>query len=443
MQIEGVHVSQQRLVLTLLAGILLLLGSPALLAATWPVLNGNDSGPGSFRDAVSFAGDGDNIIFAPGVTVVTLTSGEVVLNRNNLTIDADLTRVIIRRNPTSPPFRVLRVLRGIGAFPNNVTIRNVAISNGLVADNGGGILNAARLLMFDSALSNNRSTAGFGGGGLANLPSGQFLAFRCLFEGNRGDYGGGLVQENGGQIYLYESLVKDNIADGDGGGITSQSIDTLADVFLRNTTFTGNSALGFGDPLIGAGAAINNVASGTGATANMVILHSTIAGQTSPRAALTNFVNAGVATVSLGGTLFANNSGINVSTGSGASTTSDGYNLSDDNTGGGLPTDLRNTNPLLAPFANYGGPTFTYALLPGSPAINAGVPSGAADPTTDARGIARPQQGVRDIGAYESRGFTLALANGVQTTQINTAFPSPLIVTVAAIDPSEPVVGGV
>jgi len=435
---------QLRWVSSLLAGVLLLLASPALLAATWPVLNGNDGGPGSFRDAVALAGDGDDIIFAPGVTVVTLTSGEVVISRNNLTIDADLTRVIIRRNATSPAFRVLRVLRGIGAFPNNVTIRNVAISNGVVAGDGGGILNGARLLMFDSALSNNRSTAGFGGGGLANLPSGQFLAFRCLFEGNRGDYGGGLVQENGGQIYLYESLVKDNIADGDGGGITSQSIDTLADVFLRNTTFTGNSALGFGVPGTGTGSAINNVASGTGANSNMVILHSTIVGQPGAgRSALVNFINAGVASVTFSGTLFANNAGPNLASGGGASTTSDGYNLSDDNTGGGLPTDLRNTNPLLAPFANYGGPTFTYALLPGSPAINAGIPFGA-DPTTDARGIARPQQGVRDIGAYESRGFSLSLVSGSpQTAALNAAFAAPLVVGVAPLGMGEPVNGGV
>src|SRR4029077_11837189 len=52
--------------------------------------------------------------------------------------------------------------------------------------------------------------------------------------------------------------------------------------------------------------------------------------------------------------------------------TSHGYNLSDDNGGGYLsePGDQINTDPLLGPLQNNGGPTFTHALLPGSPAID-------------------------------------------------------------------------
>lgn len=58
-----------------------------------------------------------------------------------------------------------------------------------------------------------------------------------------------------------------------------------------------------------------------------------------------------------------------------------------------------NTNPLLGPLANNGGPTLTMALLPGSPAIDAGSAIGA--PATDQRGILRPQGPGVDIGAYE------------------------------------------
>ncbi len=46
--------------------------------------------------------------------------------------------------------------------------------------------------------------------------------------------------------------------------------------------------------------------------------------------------------------------------------------------GGGVltgPGDQINTNPLLGPLQDNGGPTFTHALLPGSPAIDAGDPS--------------------------------------------------------------------
>jgi hypothetical protein len=49
----------------------------------------------------------------------------------------------------------------------------------------------------------------------------------------------------------------------------------------------------------------------------------------------------------------------------------------------------------LAPLADNGGPTFTRALLNGSPAIDYGNPSGCTDPagaplTTDQRGRPRP-----------------------------------------------------
>jgi hypothetical protein len=87
-----------------------------------------------------------------------------------------------------------------------------------------------------------------------------------------------------------------------------------------------------------------------------------------------------------------------------------GYNLSSDgscnlsNTG-----DLNNTNPKLGPLQNNGGPTMTMALTPGSPAIDAGNPSGCTDGQghllrTDQRGMPRPDKedtGGCDMGAYE------------------------------------------
>ena len=49
---------------------------------------------------------------------------------------------------------------------------------------------------------------------------------------------------------------------------------------------------------------------------------------------------------------------------------------------------LNNTDPKLGPLADNGGPTLTMALLPGSPAIDAGDTSLA--PATDQRGFPRP-----------------------------------------------------
>ena len=97
-------------------------------------------------------------------------------------------------------------------------------------------------------------------------------------------------------------------------------------------------------------------------------------------------------------------------------------------------------DPGLAPLGNYGGTSLTMALLPGSPAIDAGTGAGA--PATDQRGYARV--GAVDIGAFESQGFTLTLVAGTpQSADIGTPFADPLAVSVTANNPLEPVDGGV
>ena len=81
-----------------------------------------------------------------------------------------------------------------------------------------------------------------------------------------------------------------------------------------------------------------------------------------------------------------------------------GHNLSSDNTCNFNGTgDQKNINPKLGALQNNGGPTQTMALLAGSPAINAGNPSGCTDGagnelTTDQRGVPRPNP--CDMGAY-------------------------------------------
>jgi hypothetical protein len=62
---------------------------------------------------------------------------------------------------------------------------------------------------------------------------------------------------------------------------------------------------------------------------------------------------------------------------------------------------LRDVDPRLGPLLNNGGPTLTYALLAGSPAIDAGDNTGA--PEFDQRGPGFPRivKGIIDIGALE------------------------------------------
>ena len=137
--------------------------------------------------------------------------------------------------------------------------------------------------------------------------------------------------------------------------------------------------------------------------------------------------------------LFANSKGANLRIG--GIFNSGGHNLFTDEPTVALdPTDLTNTDPLLGPLADNGGPTFTQALLPGSPAIDAGAP--VAGVTTDQRGVPRPQGTAPDIGAFESRGFTLAVVSGdSQMAPAGSAFSNPLVVRVTSPF-GEPVAGG-
>jgi hypothetical protein len=74
--------------------------------------------------------------------------------------------------------------------------------------------------------------------------------------------------------------------------------------------------------------------------------------------------------------------------------------------GGNLGGNQLNTNPLLGPLQNNGGPTATMALLPGSPALGAGVSTslipGLSVPTTDQRGDPRPANSI-DLGAFQTQ----------------------------------------
>src|SRR5439155_17062822 len=81
----------------------------------------------------------------------------------------------------------------------------------------------------------------------------------------------------------------------------------------------------------------------------------------------------------------------------------------------GVTTGNKTGNPGLAPLGNYGGPTQTHALLPGSAAIDAGDPTGCTGYngilTTDQRGAPRTFDGdgngsaICDMGAFENYDF--------------------------------------
>jgi len=86
----------------------LLLSAIGTRAATIMVTNGNDSGPGSLRQVIVDASSGDTINFAPRVTTVNLTSGELVIDKNLTITGPRANRLIVLRRIHSPDFRISR-----------------------------------------------------------------------------------------------------------------------------------------------------------------------------------------------------------------------------------------------------------------------------------------------------------------------------------------------
>jgi hypothetical protein len=114
--------------------------------------------------------------------------------------------------------------------------------------------------------------------------------------------------------------------------------------------------------------------------------------------------------------------------------TSSGHNLISDSTGGSgyAPTDILDVDPMLGPLTDNGGPTLTHALLPGSPAIDAGDNTGA--PEWDQRGPGFPRivNGTVDIGAFEVQGMATpipelaAMSSAVRASEPPTISPNQL-----------------
>ena len=71
--------------------------APTPCPGGYAVCNGNDSGPGSLRQAILDASSGDTITFAPSVTTVTLTSGELVIDKNLTITGPGANRLTVQR----------------------------------------------------------------------------------------------------------------------------------------------------------------------------------------------------------------------------------------------------------------------------------------------------------------------------------------------------------
>ena len=360
------------------------------------------------------------------LSTVTLTAGGGIANDGSKGGSPTLTIVNSLVNDNLAKFDQGPFSSGNGGgIYNNGASATVEITNSMVNNNGVGHLPGG-----------SGQTFGYGGGiwnsGVATIAS-------STVNGNVAGRGGG--SENSGTLAITGSTVNNNTVGGqyghaqwgEGGGIDSSGTLTIT-----NTTLNGNFAFIAGGALNGNGMITNSSISGnlshsgggiygganvTNSTISTnsaefngagggffgggIIRHCTIAGN--------NADNKGGGIVAYGSLDIGNTilktgtSGANIVTYLGT-VTSNGYNISNDNGGGFLtgPGDQVNTEPILGPLQENGGPTFTHALLPGSPAIDAGDPNFTPPPFFDQRGpgFDRVVNGRIDKGSFEVQGPT-------------------------------------
>lgn len=195
-----------------------------------------------------------------------------------------------------------------------------------------------------------------------------------------------------------------NGGSGIGVAVALESFDSGTQITFLNDTITGN--VGGGTPGTGtnSGSASGGgvfVEEGPATFVNDTIDGNTLSAATSSAGGGLEGEGATDTEVTVKNTIVAGNTLGGVTNDCGSRFSSAGHNLESatpDQCGFTTSGDLVDASPHLGQLANNGGPTLTQALE-GGPAVNGGTNTGC--PATDQRGVARPQGGVCDIGAYE------------------------------------------
>jgi hypothetical protein len=364
------------LLAALIAAYLMLAAKPAHATTTFTVDRNDDPDPTTAKACTAAPNDcslrGAIVAAnaAAGADAITLPAGTYILSRAGANEDAASTGdldITDELTITGAGARTTSVAGGPTPYDDRIfdnqpgaeaTITGLSITGGKVNGFGGGVANLRGDLTLDEvAVKDNTVSGGYSAGGI---------------------YG------SEGTLHLTDSTVSGNSAT-DIGGVGQ--IGGTADI--TNSTISGNKATRFSGGVVANGSVIN-------------LLNSTIVSNESSR------LGGGMTTVQPGAlvvmknTIVAGNSidNCDIAQFSGGIINSQGNNISSDDSCPFIKTtDKQNTDPLLGPLQDNGGPTNTRALLVGSPAIDAG--SNVDCPAADQRGVARPQKTACDIGAFE------------------------------------------
>jgi len=405
-----------------------------------------DAGECTLREAIAAASSGDTISFDPSLAGGTIVLTATLKIEKALTLDGSALKtpltisgnkavtVLYITYKSSVSILDLDISDGqcgrdcvAGGINNEgaLKIKNSTIA-GNVATWGAGIYNAGTLTLTHVTLSNNQ-TANFDltcnacglGGGIFN--SGALVVADSTFTGNLSTRNGGGGIYNKGDLSVSQTTFDDNSAGGYrdanrfitgyGGGIYNVWRAAIsASTFSNNNTYEPGNGSGIAnlgtlkvtDSTFAAnitrnlGAGIYNGPGGT-----LTVANDTFSGNVTYNG---EYYGGGLynqrGTVYLFNTILAN-SDARTDCYNDSGYVYHTHNLIEINGDGShacgparLAVDL-----MLGPLADNGGPTMTFALLPGSPAIDAG--DNATCTSADQRGVTRPQGILCDIGAFE------------------------------------------
>ena len=206
--------------------------------ATLTVTSTADGGPGSLRDTIAAAGDGDAIQFDPALNgqTVSLTSGELVINKDITINGPGPDQLTVQRSTAAgtPHFRIFHIMSGRTAI-----IRGLTISRGR-AEVGQGVFNDHATLTVENCTV-SRNGDGFedygNGGGIYNFgeQSGATLTIsNSKIDSNYAGYGGGIYSDS--MLTITDSVVSNNAVFiytggfanlGDGGGVNTRGTSAI------------------------------------------------------------------------------------------------------------------------------------------------------------------------------------------------------------------------